>query len=100
MKQHTTVALKNDLAELERLSGVVEQFGKRHGLPTTALFDLHLALDEILTNVVSYGYDDQQRSRDHRAPDRVAATATRNGSKWRWRTTGGRSIHSRRRRPT
>ena len=59
MSRDTTVALKNDLAELERLSGVVEQFGKRHGLPTTALFDLHLALDEILTNVVSYGYDDQ-----------------------------------------
>lgn len=59
MSLHTTVALKNDLVELERLSSVVEEFGKRHGVPTTALFDLHLALDEILTNVVSYGYDDQ-----------------------------------------
>ena len=59
MSRHTTVALKNDLAELERLSNVVDEFGKRHGLPTTALFDLHLALDEILTNVVAYGYDDQ-----------------------------------------
>jgi len=59
MSRHATVALKNDLAELERLSNVIEGFGKRHALPTAALFDLHLALDEILTNVVSYGYDDQ-----------------------------------------
>lgn len=58
MNAYTTVAFKNDLAELERLSSAVEEFGKRHDLPTTALFDLHLALDEILTNVVSYGYDD------------------------------------------
>jgi len=36
----------------------VDAFGKSHNLPATALFDLHLALDEVLTNVVSYGYDD------------------------------------------
>ena len=59
MDPSTTVALKNDLAELERLSGAIEQFGKRHGLPTAVLFDLHLALDEILTNVVAYAYDDR-----------------------------------------
>jgi serine/threonine-protein kinase RsbW len=59
MSRQTTVALKNDLAELERLNNVIEEFGKRHGLPTNVLFDLHLALDEILTNVVSYGYDDR-----------------------------------------
>lgn len=53
-----TLALENDLAELERTSGVLDEFGKRHRIPPVALFDLHLALDEILTNVVSYGYDD------------------------------------------
>ena len=69
MDPSTTVALKNDLAELERLSGAIEQFGKRHGLSTTALFDLHLALDEILTNVVAHGYDDQN---DHEIIVRLA----------------------------
>lgn len=58
MSNQLTLTLKNDLAELERVSGAVDEFGRRHRIPAPALFDLHLALDEILTNIVSYGYDD------------------------------------------
>jgi anti-sigma regulatory factor (Ser/Thr protein kinase) len=60
MSTQVIVALKNDLAELERVSRVLDEFGQRHAIPAAALFDLHLALDEILTNVVSYGYDDHE----------------------------------------
>jgi serine/threonine-protein kinase RsbW len=58
MSRQLTLTLRNDLAELERVADAVDAFGKSHNLPATALFDLHLALDEVLTNVVSYGYDD------------------------------------------
>ena len=58
MSRQLTLTLKNDLAELARVSGVVDEFGERNAIPAAALFDLHLALDEILTNIVSYGYDD------------------------------------------
>ena len=53
-----TVTLKNQLSELERLSRFVEAFGAEHGLPDQAVFELTLALDEILTNVISYAYED------------------------------------------
>ena len=60
MRGPVTITLKNDLAELERVGVAVEAFGARHSLSTAAIFDVHLALDEILTNIVSYGYDDDQ----------------------------------------
>ena len=55
-----TVVVRNQLTELERVSHVVEAFGARHGLPAKVIFECNLALDEILTNVISYGYDDAQ----------------------------------------
>jgi anti-sigma regulatory factor (Ser/Thr protein kinase) len=52
------VTLKNQLAEIERVSHVVEAFGKQHGLAPRVVFEVNLALDEILTNVISYAHDD------------------------------------------
>jgi anti-sigma regulatory factor (Ser/Thr protein kinase) len=51
------VAIKNDLSEIERLSHIVNDFVTCNHLPSKVAFDLNLALDEILTNVISYGYD-------------------------------------------
>jgi anti-sigma regulatory factor (Ser/Thr protein kinase) len=52
----TSITLKNDLAEVERLSQIVDAFGRSHHLPEDFLYGVSLALDEILTNVISYGY--------------------------------------------
>ena len=52
------LSLRNSLEELDRLHAVIEDFGERHGLPARVVFELTLALDEWLTNIVSYGYDD------------------------------------------
>jgi anti-sigma regulatory factor (Ser/Thr protein kinase) len=51
-----SVILKNDLAEIERLSQIVDAFGRSHHLPEDFLYGVNVALDEILTNVISYGY--------------------------------------------
>ena len=53
-----TVTLKNHLAEIERVSHMVEAFGEQHGLPARLLFEINLALDEVLTNVISYAHAD------------------------------------------
>lgn len=58
MSKPHSVIVKNQLSELERVSHVVEAFGEDHGLPPKLIFQLNLALDEILTNVMSYGYTD------------------------------------------
>lgn len=72
MNGELTLTVKNDLAELARVSSAVAEFGQRHALPAAVLFDLHLALDEILTNVISYGYDD---NREHEIVVRVTLPA-------------------------
>jgi anti-sigma regulatory factor (Ser/Thr protein kinase) len=64
------IRLANDLAELERVAGLVERFGAEHGLPEHAVFEINLALDEVLTNVISYGHDDGGR---HEIEVRLAA---------------------------
>ena len=54
----TELHLRNDLAALAHLHTAVEAFGRQWGLPNRVLFELNLALDEWVTNIVAYGYDD------------------------------------------
>ncbi len=53
------IQLKNNLSELESVNKVVAEFAERHHLSSKVLFNLNLALEEILTNVISYAYDDK-----------------------------------------
>lgn len=53
-----TLALKNDSAELLRLSEEVDAFAKRCRLSDETRFGLQLCLEEAVMNVVNYGYDD------------------------------------------
>jgi len=72
MGRATAITVTNDLAELERLSRVVEEFGRAAGLSTQVTFDLQLAANEIVTNVILHGYDDQ---REHAIVVRLVANA-------------------------
>ena len=51
-----TLRLQADTAELARLHAALETFAGRAGLPDDALFRLNLALDELVTNTISYGF--------------------------------------------
>jgi len=53
------VLLRNDLAELQRLNQLVAEFAEHHGLPSELVFRVTLVLEEIITNVISYGYEDE-----------------------------------------
>lgn len=52
------VPIANDLGELARLAGMVDEFFEENNLPAKLAFNLNLCLDELITNIVSYGYDD------------------------------------------
>lgn len=52
------VAIANQASELARVSRQLDETGALWRLPADVLADLHLALDEVLTNVVSYAYGD------------------------------------------
>lgn len=62
--------LMNRLSELESLHETLTEFGQRHGLGPGIVHDLTLALEEILTNIISYGYTDE---REHEIRVRVKA---------------------------
>jgi serine/threonine-protein kinase RsbW len=59
LAKETLIELRNNLSELERLSYALEKFGEEHHLPLKTTMDVNLALDEIFTNIVSYGFKDQ-----------------------------------------
>ncbi len=64
------IKLKNSLSELSRVSQSLNEFGVRNHLSPRVLHDLNLALEEILTNVISYGYADD---REHEIRVRLSA---------------------------
>lgn len=72
MADALAVTLRNRLSELDRLSRVVASFGESQHLPEKVLYAVTLALDEIVTNIISYGYDDQA---DHQISLRLSLQA-------------------------
>ena len=52
------VMLENRPDEIGRLASLLEGFGEANGLSPKLIFDLSLSFDELLTNIISYGYDD------------------------------------------
>lgn len=52
--------LKNDLDELNKLAAKLEEIGEKFSLPQKVQFDINLSLDELITNIISYSYKDNQ----------------------------------------
>ena len=50
--------LRNDVAELARLSEAVDEFCAAHGLPPKMAFSLNLVLEEVVVNVINYAFPD------------------------------------------
>ncbi|HSI82596.1 MAG: ATP-binding protein [Candidatus Methylacidiphilales bacterium] len=51
-----TLTLRNKIAELERLSDFIAEFGDRNGLAQKDVFAFTLSLEELVTNIINYGY--------------------------------------------
>lgn len=58
VEQHFT--LRNELAEIPPLAERIEVFGEQGRLSVQHIYQLNLVLDELITNIVSYGYSDDQ----------------------------------------
>ena len=54
------VSFKNQLAEIERLGTILTAFAQQQGWSPQFLFETNIALEELLTNIISYGYEDEQ----------------------------------------
>ena len=55
----TLITLKNNLSEIERLANAVMQFGRENNFSDKVIFDINLALAEVVNNIISYAYKDK-----------------------------------------
>lgn len=58
-KKKVSFKLKSNLSELDALCQKLEKFGQSMGLSQKCIFEANLALDELFTNIISYGFDDK-----------------------------------------
>ena len=63
MTKQVEIEISNQLSELDRLHQALADFCGRHGLSAKVARDLNLAVEEIVTNIITHGYSDD---RDHR----------------------------------
>jgi serine/threonine-protein kinase RsbW len=52
--------IENKLPELNGLCRQVEAFAKKHQLSPKDVFEIHLCLEEHITNIISHGYTDSK----------------------------------------
>jgi serine/threonine-protein kinase RsbW len=60
MNSDLSIRLKNSFGELKRLKEALHEYCEFRELPSNVVFALTLSLDEVVTNVISYGYDDRE----------------------------------------
>ena len=58
MADRVDIAIPNDREALPRIVAAVEELVERSGVSPDIAFALDLAIDEIVTNIISYGYPD------------------------------------------
>lgn len=56
LQQTTHIVIRNDVADLAAVTTAMERVGAEHGMPERSLFQLQVALDEIVSNVIKYGW--------------------------------------------
>ena len=56
LPQTTHIIIRNDVADLAALTATMERVGVEHGMPEKSLFQLQVALDEIVSNVIRYAW--------------------------------------------
>jgi anti-sigma regulatory factor (Ser/Thr protein kinase) len=59
MYENMHIQLLNRLDELNRLATAIDQLGTDWGIPATVVNELNLAVEELITNIIFYAYDDK-----------------------------------------
>lgn len=84
MNSQIETRIRNRIADVENVAEIVSQFCARHQLSNQLLVALGVSLDEALSNIIHYAYNDE---RDHSIlvrleyePGSVAATVEDDGS--------------------
>jgi serine/threonine-protein kinase RsbW len=59
-KKEYSFELKSSLSELDNLCLNLENIGQKIELSKKLIFEINLALDELFTNIISYGFKDEK----------------------------------------
>ena len=51
-----SIVLANEISEISRLNGFIEEIGEEFGLTPDVVFNLNLVLEEAVVNVINYAY--------------------------------------------
>jgi anti-sigma regulatory factor (Ser/Thr protein kinase) len=105
------VRLVNRLSEIEVANRLFDSFARDHGVPVEVIRQFKMAIDELLNNVVSYGFSDGLEHRidifaevendavrltiedDGEPFDPISAPAPDTGAELKEREIGGLGIH-------
>src|SRR2546428_1531037 len=60
-----SLVVVNQRSELARMSACVDQFGEECGLSAEDITNVNLALDELVSNVIKYGFQDSGEHQIH-----------------------------------
>lgn len=60
MQKTVSIAIKNCKEEIEKIIIALEEFGEKHQLSIKVINVLNMAVDELVSNAVFYGYDKNQ----------------------------------------
>lgn len=60
MTEQTTLILKNDVLELEKVMSFVTDLCARNSIPPEVEYDLNLGLDEMVTNVAKHAFPESE----------------------------------------
>jgi serine/threonine-protein kinase RsbW len=55
--------LRNDNVDVRRLADVIEYMAELFAIPEPQVYRLNLALDELITNIIAYGYPGERAGR-------------------------------------
>jgi anti-anti-sigma factor len=61
--QRSAITIDNQIGEISRVADLVDEFGRECALTARVVNDMHVALDEVLSNIIHHGYDDRGRHR-------------------------------------
>ena len=59
-KQHYAFYFENKAGSLKKLKDYIGQLGKDYGIKNSVLNPIRLSLEELIVNVISYGYTDHK----------------------------------------
>jgi len=53
--------IKNEISEVQRAMIIFEEFAHEHRIPMPVMLKVNIVLDELLSNIIKYGFEDEDR---------------------------------------